>query len=147
MDLTEDGFQAVLRLGRGDMRRILNILQATSMSHDQVTEKNVYLCTGNPLPDHIKQIMQWLLNSPFNEAYDQMFNLQRLNGYALNDIVQDVYETTISIEWPPQVRMYLFDELAALEHRLASATTESIQIASLVAIYATARSMMTPTES
>jgi hypothetical protein len=41
--MTSDGFKAVLRLGGGDMRRILNILQATSMAHDVVSEANVML--------------------------------------------------------------------------------------------------------
>ena len=126
------------------MRRILNILQATAMSYDTVTETNVYLCTGNPLPSDIKQVMQWLLNSSFQEACEKIQELEQLKGLALNDVVQGVYESTQTIELPPKVRMFIFDELAHLEHRLAFATNEALQIASLVGMFAIARTMMTP---
>lgn len=145
LNLMEDGFQAVLRLGKGDMRRILNILQATSMSHDIITETNVYLCTGNPLPSDIKQIMEWVLNASFMDACVHIHqDMIRLKGLALSDICQEVYQIAKTIAWPPHVRMYIFDQLAQLEHRLAFATNEELQVASLVGIFSIARSMMTP---
>lgn len=140
--MTEDGFKAVLRLGQGDMRRILNILQATSMAHDVVDETNVYLCTGNPLPRDITSVTQWLFNESYPEAVRKCAEMQKLKGYATNDILQDVYKYTTELELPPKCRMYLYDELAKLEHRLASGTSEDLQLASLVAVFAIARDQM-----
>ena len=57
-------------LSQGDMRRALNILQSTSMAHDEVSEKTVYLCTGQPLPSDIAQIVEWMLNLDFSTAYN-----------------------------------------------------------------------------
>jgi len=37
-----------------------------------VNEENVYLCTGNPLPKDIETIMDHLMNSSFQDAYDGM---------------------------------------------------------------------------
>ena len=44
--VTEDGRQALLSLAHGDMRRVINILQSTSMAFDEVNEENVYTCVG-----------------------------------------------------------------------------------------------------
>ena len=66
---TEEGLKAVLRLGGGDMRRVLNILQATSMAHDTVEEEHVYACTGNPLPSEIQSAVHSLLNDPFSKCH------------------------------------------------------------------------------
>lgn len=44
--MTEDGRQALLSLAHGDMRRVINILQSTSMAFDVVNEENVYTCVG-----------------------------------------------------------------------------------------------------
>lgn len=44
--MTEDGRQALLNLANGDMRRVINILQSTSMAFDVVNEDNVYTCVG-----------------------------------------------------------------------------------------------------
>jgi replication factor C subunit 3/5 len=37
-NVTDDGFKAVIRLGCGDMRRVLNVLQATHTSYPVVDE-------------------------------------------------------------------------------------------------------------
>lgn len=39
------------------------------MASQQITEEEVYLCTGNPLPRDIEQISYWLLNESFAESY------------------------------------------------------------------------------
>ena len=42
----EGGMEALVTLANGDMRRALNVLQSTNMAFDEVTEDNVYICTG-----------------------------------------------------------------------------------------------------
>ncbi|EQC40585.1 replication factor C subunit 3/5 [Saprolegnia diclina VS20] len=140
--MTQDGFQAVLRLGGGDMRRILNILQATSMAHDEVNEANVYLCTGNPLPADMTALCNWLWTAPFEESVKQCMAMQLQKGYATTDILQHVYQNTNELELPPAARMYVYDQLAHLEHRLCSGTSESLQLISLVAIFVRARELI-----
>lgn len=39
------------------------------MAYPRVTEEAVYLCTGNPLPSDVEQILTWLLNAPLGQAY------------------------------------------------------------------------------
>ena len=40
------------------------------MAFDDVTEHNVYLCTGQPLPTDIAKIVEWMLNQDFSTAYE-----------------------------------------------------------------------------
>jgi replication factor C subunit 3/5 len=69
VNCTDDGVEAILRLSGGDMRKCLNILQATSMAYPVVDATNVYLCTGNPLPADIRFIFEKMLNLSFAEAH------------------------------------------------------------------------------
>lgn len=140
--MTDDGFQAVVRLGQGDMRRILNILQATSMAHDVVNEANVYMCTGNPLPKDIADMAQWLWNDGFAAAVAKCADMQKRKGYATSDLLQDLYRYTMDWELPPTCRMYLYDQLATLEHRLSNGTAEELQLSSLVSVFFLAREHM-----
>eukprot|EP00967_Tisochrysis_lutea_P080617 scaffold110811_cov32-Tisochrysis_lutea.AAC.4 len=48
--LADGGLEACVRLGNGDMRRCLNLLQSTHMGFGLVTEANVYQCAGQPTP-------------------------------------------------------------------------------------------------
>lgn len=42
------------------------------MASQQITEEEVHLCTGNPLPKDIEQISYWLLNEPFSKSFKRM---------------------------------------------------------------------------
>lgn len=70
LTVTEDGKEALYNLSGGDMRKILNVLQSTSLAFDVVNEKNVYACVGQPSPDLIKQILKLLLNETIEDAIE-----------------------------------------------------------------------------
>mgnify|MGYP006948877409 CR=1 FL=1 len=42
------------------------------MAYDVINEENVYLCTGNPLPSLIRQILDLMLTEDFKSAYDSI---------------------------------------------------------------------------
>jgi len=141
---TTEGKDALIRLARGDMRKVVNILQATAMAFPEVTENNVYLCTGNPLPDDMQQIVSWLLNSKFSEALNNIWTLKTLKGLALQDILTEVAPFVSAIEFPAEVRIYITEKLADLEYRLSTGSNERVQLAGLVGIFAVARDMCLP---
>lgn len=68
----ESGVKALVTLANGDMRKVLNILQSTSMAFDEVTEDNVYTCVGHPLRRDIENIVNWVLNENFTTAYNSI---------------------------------------------------------------------------
>merc|ERR1719410_1240183 len=50
VEVTDDGVEAIVQVGGGDMRRVLNVFQTTSMGHPTVDAKAVYSSTGVPHP-------------------------------------------------------------------------------------------------
>jgi replication factor C subunit 3/5 len=76
LNVTEDGKEALYNLSGGDMRKILNILQSTSLAFDIIYEKNVYACVGQPDPHIIKQILKVLLGETIEHAIESMSKLE-----------------------------------------------------------------------
>lgn len=72
VSITDDGKNALMTLSGGDMRRVINVLQSTWLAFGLVTETNVYLCVGHPLPIDIKNIINWLLNEQYPLAYSSI---------------------------------------------------------------------------
>lgn len=68
----EAGMVAVMRLGCGDMRRTLNLLQSVCMSAGALTERATYQSAGKPLPSDIEACAQSLLNDSLQESYTSM---------------------------------------------------------------------------
>ena len=74
--LSESGRDAILRLAHGDMRRVLNILQATAMAYTEVDEKAVYACTGNALPADIESVLTKTLGQTGKQDLANLTNLR-----------------------------------------------------------------------
>jgi hypothetical protein len=49
--------------------------QSASMSFGDVDEQSIYLCTGNPEPKDVHQIVQWLLQEDYAAAYNSTCTL------------------------------------------------------------------------
>ncbi|KAI9072790.1 hypothetical protein K1719_045232 [Acacia pycnantha] len=142
LDVTESGLAALVRLCNGDMRKALNILQSTHMASQQITEEAVYLCTGNPLPKDIEQISFWLLNEQFADSFKRIYEIKTRKGLAVVDIVREVTMFVFKIKMPPSVRVQLMNDLADIEYRLSFGCNDKLQLGSVIASFARARSAL-----
>ena len=58
------------------------------MAFEEVTEENVYTCTGQPLPTDIAMIVEWMLNESYEVAYQsQLFKSSPLILYGYHSIL------------------------------------------------------------
>lgn len=104
-----------MNLAQGDMRRVLNLLQAASMAYPDVTDEAVYLCAGSPLPADIEQILHSLLNCAFQDSYNLLREATVKKGYALADIIKEILPRLTRIELPDPVLAHLLEKLADVE--------------------------------
>lgn len=139
VNITDDGAKALITLGQGDMRKVLNVLQSTHMAYGEVTEDNVYTCVGHPLKSDITNIVKWLLNENFTSAYKKMTELKLAKGLALHDILTEVHVYVHRIELPSEVLVHLLIKMSDIERRLVSGTSEDVQLSSLIAAFQPAR--------
>jgi len=142
---TELGKNAILQLAGGDLRRVLNLLQSTSMAYPEVTEEAVYLTAGAAMPVVIEAIFLSLMNDTFEIAYRSLLEKVVNFGYAVCDIVTELSMLVASYELPDSVMAYLMDKLSNIEFRLANGVSEKLQLGALVGSFAIARAMLTPT--
>lgn len=136
---TEDGIAAILQLANGDMRRVLNVLQATATGFEQVDEDAVYACTGNPHPVDMRTALQTLLREDFHVAAAHVLSLGTNKGLALADIVSEIGKEVVRLALPGPAHATLLEKLADIEHRLAAGASEKIQAMALVAAFASMR--------
>jgi replication factor C subunit 3/5 len=136
-----DAVKAIIKLSGGDMRKCLNVLQSCHMAYPEVTADNVYLCTGNPRPRDVQQILAWLLNHPFVEAFRNIADMQTANGISLVDVVECLHDLVLKVQFPPRVLAYVLDKLSDVEYRLASGVSERLQLGSLVGLFQVAKEM------
>jgi len=158
VEITENGISAILSLSGGDMRRVLNLLQAAAMSNtssnkdssqtmdtdemksNAIDETAIYLTSGAPLPKDMTTILSLLFNNNFHQAFTEINRLCATKGYALADVLTDLTIMVTAMDTlPPATLAELMDSMSNIEHRLAFGTDEKIQIASLVGAFSLAR--------
>jgi replication factor C subunit 3/5 len=142
VNITSDGKDALIRLAKGDMRKVINILQSCAMAFPKVTEDAVYTCVGHPLRSDITNIVNWSLNEDFASAYSNIDKLRTLKGLSLQDILSEVHLYIHKIELPAAIRIHLLVKLSELEQRLMAGTSERIQLGSFLAAFQVTREMI-----
>jgi replication factor C subunit 3/5 len=133
----DEGANEILKIAKGDMRKVLNILQSTSMSYTVINNNNVSNCAGYPLSSHITQIYKSLKNDNFTMAYDKIKKIVHENGYATGDILTEL--TTILLdkknnETDKSLLIKLIN-MRDIEMNLTSCTNEYNQICALIGAF------------
>ncbi len=143
VNIDENGKAAIRNLAGGDMRRVLNLLQSTSMAYPQVTEEAVYLTAGAALPIVMEEIFSSLWKDDFYSNYKMILDATKTRGYALMDLVTEMSKRVAELEVPEPVLAHLLDKLSTIEFRLSHGTHDKIEAGALVGAFRVARSMMT----
>lgn len=142
LNLTPDGMDALLRIGKGDMRRILNILQSVALSYQTIDSTAVHTTTGVPLPNQIDLVFASLLTEPFRANLAQLEHLRINFGYSLSDVVAEIHRRLVAVDMPLSWRCLLQEKLATLEYRIAQGCSEKTQILDLVGAFTLARNLV-----
>ena len=53
------------------------------MAFEVVNENNVFTCVGHPLKSDISNMVTWMLNENFTDAYNNIQELKILKGLSL----------------------------------------------------------------
>jgi len=142
IELSDCGAHAIIQVGNGDMRKVLNIFQTTSMGHKgTINAQAVYDSTGVPPPVDIDQFLQTLMNSSvsFSAGLSQLQKLLQSKGYALDDFLQLLHRRLAAMDLPVQVRLSLLPTLADIDWRLKQGCNERVQLAAIVGAFHEAR--------
>lgn len=82
--------EKIVEIGKGDMRKILNIVESTHMSYGTVSIDNVYSCTGLPSEYQIDYIFNTVFENEQAQAFKIIQEYKMNNGFSTNDLVLEV---------------------------------------------------------
>jgi replication factor C subunit 3/5 len=112
VNITEDGLESLLRLGFGDMRKYLNILQATAMAFPVVNTDALYATTGLPLPSDVRAAAEWLLNDDLSSTLTstallttELNELRREQNHSLLDLVIALHNVVMRLSLQEQAKV------------------------------------------
>lgn len=156
--MDDNALNTLLKLGKGDMRKILNTLQSTSLSvkFSEFNEKSpillendkqcniisddIYACIGKPTDEDIHLILETIQQQSYNESVNMVQSLITNKGYDLSDIITQIAtiysdsEHLISKKINPKNKIQILSKLCEAEFRVSSDINTKLQILGLVSV-------------
>lgn len=135
-----DGLEALLYVGQGDLRRVVNTMQVASAGGKSVTAETVYQTTATARPEDVKEMLEVALGGNFLQARDKLDELLITYGLSGEDIVRQIHRTVFDLTVPDKVKVDLVERVGETDFRLVEGANERIQIEALLARVALAGS-------
>jgi replication factor C subunit 3/5 len=144
--ISNEAAEALVTLAEGDMRKVLNWLQAASSSKRGVTiiAKDIYLVSASPEPEDLEQFWQIPHKLSIGDAFTFLKNLQTTKGISTNDIIKYLRGKILEKQDGDSQSACIFalQELSESQVRVASGCGDTIQLAALIGIVYGCRSLI-----
>lgn len=133
--VTPDGVDALIRIGHGDMRRVLNVLQSTWLAYDVITKESIYEATGQPAPEDITRMLEFMSSLSLRDAVAKIEEIKIAKGLALQDIIAELLPFVLLMKIDKDAKMHIVSKLADVEANVAAGSSEKIQLGALVSAF------------
>ncbi len=131
INITEDAKNTILDISKGDMRKLLNILQIANMTYDEITEERIYESLGLPLKEDIQQILNILFNENIEDSFLKIKKIIFKNSYNLHDIVMLLFEELKKYKFNNEQLKEIYTKFSDIEYKISTNSNENAQIANL----------------
>lgn len=147
INISSKAIDTIIKRSKGDMRKVLNILQSTNMGYDKITSKVINKAIGYPQTEHIIIIINSLMNDSYSDSYNKINSLIKNIGLSLNDIITDIFDIIINFLTTNKSRfkeiktlsteniINIIDDLSNIEHYLSVCSSNKIQLGAFVGAF------------
>ena len=129
-----DAKESLILASRGDVRKLTNILQATSAIEKVITTKLIDEILDSVNPKEVEKMINAAKEGDFFKARDYLIALKSIKGFSGLEILKEMYRILIrdeSIE--PKTKIKLVDKIATIEFRIVEGSDEELQLESFLA--------------
>jgi replication factor C small subunit len=146
LTITEDGYEALIYVAQGDMRKAVNSLQAAAFidTEKPISRETIYRTTATANPEDIKSLIETALLGNFRAARKELNRLLYEEGLSGEDIVGQIYRvisemdnrTVLDLGLSERRIVELIDIVGEIDFRLTEGASEKIQLEALLAHFA-----------
>jgi replication factor C small subunit len=133
VDVTESGFETLLYVSQGDLRKAVNILQVAASFSKTIDSDNLYESSAMARPEDIGELIELALKGKFPQARSKLENLLTEGGLAGEDVLTQLHRELFNIPMDEELRVEVLDAIGEADFRLVEGADERIQLEALLA--------------
>ena len=137
LEIDDQALEVIYDFSEGDMRKAINILQASASISKKIDEKVVYQVMGYVSRGEVRKILELALSGKFTDARDEVRRLLYVQGIMPSDIISAVYRELFYLDLSEDDKLELLDLLGEIDYRISEGATPEVQLMAFLARLAT----------
>jgi replication factor C small subunit len=133
LKITEDGIKAIVEISEGDLRKVANLLQASSALGEKITEDVVYEVASRAKPTDVKEMLEFVLKGKFEEARKKLQDMLLRQGLSGIDVIREIHKQIYSLPLTEEEKVQLVEKCGEYEFRISEGGDDLIQLEAFLA--------------
>jgi len=134
--IDKDAMETLYSISEGDLRKAVNILQASSVLGKRITEDVIYEVASQAEPKEIINMISFALNGKFLDAREILKGLLLKKGISGRDIIKEISNQVYKLDISDKAKIDLVEKIGEFEFRLDQGGNEQLQLEALLAQFA-----------
>jgi len=134
IDIEEEALSAIIYLGRGNMIRTINMLQAVASVFEgkPIGSDSVYQVSQQFIDFKVKQVIEFALNKNFIDAREKLRELFLQYGLSGKQIYDKIRRIMVKFPIPEDWKVVIFELMGEYEVRMQKGSNEEIQLSAFL---------------
>ena len=139
LELDKKALDAIVYVSMGDLRKAINVLQASSALDKKINEETVFNVSSKAKPQEVKEMISAALKGDFMDARNLLDKLMYEHGMSGEDVISQVYREVMGSDEkdiPSKAKIGLVDVIGEYDFRLVEGANERVQLEAMLAQFA-----------
>ncbi len=136
LDYDEPAIDSLVYFAEGDVRKAINILQASSAVDEKITEDSIHNIVSKAKPQDINKMINVALTGEFMEARNILREIMIMQGTSGEDIVNQIYQNVSRMAMDEKIKketyIYLIESISETDFRIREGANPRIQLEALL---------------
>ncbi len=135
LKVNPDAVETLYNKSSGDLRRAINLMQASSSITKNITKETLYEVISEAQPHEIKQVLEVAMKGNFLDAREKLLEIMLKKSLGGLDIIKAVSQEIWNLNLREEEKIRLIEKCGEIEFRLVEGSDEFIQLEALLAAF------------
>ncbi|MDY2744539.1 replication factor C small subunit [Methanosphaera sp.] len=136
IEAEQSALENIVYFTQGDMRRSINILQASTTTDNKVTEEAVYDVISRAKPKDVRKIINKALDKDFMGARDLLRDVMIMDGVSGDDLITQFYQEVTQMTYegiiPEESFVKIMEYMSECDYRIREGSNPRLQLEALL---------------
>ncbi|NIM46984.1 MAG: replication factor C small subunit [Candidatus Aenigmarchaeota archaeon] len=136
LKIDKKALEAIYLISGGDLRKAVNILQASAVLGKKITKNTIYEVAAQAEPKEVIDMIDYALNGKFLDSREILKDLLLKRGISGQDIIKEISKQLYKLDISDKVKIGLVEKVGEFEFRLNQGGNEQLQLEALLSQFA-----------